>query len=70
MDRACRTHGVNKYVQDVCWSVSQKGRDLQEDNIQMNLTEIGYTGVDRVQRAQDRDQRPTFVNTAPNIRLP
>jgi hypothetical protein len=39
-------------------------------NIKMDLREIGWDGVDRIDRAQDRDQWRTLVNTALNLRVP
>jgi hypothetical protein len=52
------------------WSENLKGRDHSEDrrrwedNIRMDLREIGWEGVDRVHVAQDRDQwRRAVVKT-------
>jgi hypothetical protein len=33
------------------------------DNIKMDLREIGWDGVDRIELAQDRDQWRALVNT-------
>jgi hypothetical protein len=41
-----------------------------EDNIKMDLREIGWDGVDWIDLAQDRDQWRTLVNTVMNIRVP
>jgi hypothetical protein len=41
-----------------------------EDNIKMDLREIGWGGMDWVDLAQDRDQRRALVNTVMNIRVP
>jgi hypothetical protein len=41
-----------------------------EDNIKMDLREIGIDGVNWIQRAQDRVQRWDFVNTVLNLRAP
>jgi hypothetical protein len=41
-----------------------------EDNINMNLREIGWGGMDWIHLAQDRDQWRARVNTAKNVRLP
>jgi hypothetical protein len=35
----------------------------------MDLTEIGWGGMDWVDLAQDRDQWSTFVNTVMNLRV-
>jgi hypothetical protein len=34
------------------------------DNIKMDLTEIGWDGIDWIDLAQDRDQWRALVNTA------
>jgi hypothetical protein len=40
------------------------------DNIKMDLREIGWDGVDWIDRAQDRDQWRALVNTVLNLRVP
>jgi Na+/H+-translocating membrane pyrophosphatase len=40
------------------------------DNIRMDLREIGWDGVDWIDRAQDVDQWRALVNTALNLRVP
>jgi hypothetical protein len=40
------------------------------DNIKMDLTEIGWDGMDWIELAQDRDQCRTLVNTVMNFRGP
>jgi hypothetical protein len=40
------------------------------DNIQMDLTEIGWDGVDRIELAEGRDQWRALVNTVMNLRVP
>jgi hypothetical protein len=40
------------------------------DNIKMDLREIGWDGVDWIDRAQDRYQWRALVNTALNLRVP
>jgi hypothetical protein len=40
------------------------------DNIKMDLTEIGWDGVDWIDMAQDRDQWRALVNTVLNLRVP
>jgi hypothetical protein len=39
------------------------------DNIKMDLREIGWHGVDWIDRAQDRDQWRALVNTGLNLRV-
>jgi hypothetical protein len=41
-----------------------------EDNIKMDLKEIGIDGANWIEKAQDRVQRRAFVNTAMNFRVP
>jgi hypothetical protein len=40
------------------------------DNIKKDLREIGWDGMDWLNRAQDRDQRRALVNTVMNLRVP
>jgi hypothetical protein len=42
----------------------------REDNIIMNLTEIGWEVVDRIHVAQDTDQWRVLENTVMNLRVP
>jgi hypothetical protein len=41
-----------------------------EDNIKMNLREIGIDGAYLIRLAQDRIQWRVFVNTVMNLRVP
>jgi hypothetical protein len=41
-----------------------------EDNIRMDLGEIGWGGVDWVDMAQDRDKWRTLVNPVMNLQVP
>jgi hypothetical protein len=41
-----------------------------EDNIKMDLREIGFGDVDWIDLAQDRDRWRAFVNTVMNLRVP
>jgi hypothetical protein len=41
-----------------------------EDNIKMDLEEIGIDGENWIQLAQDRVQGRAFVNTVMNLRVP
>jgi hypothetical protein len=41
-----------------------------EDNIKMDLREIGFRDVDWIDLAQDRDRRRALVNTVMNLRVP
>jgi hypothetical protein len=40
------------------------------DNIKMDLTEIGWDGMDWIYLAQDRDQWRALVNAIMNLRVP
>jgi hypothetical protein len=41
-----------------------------EDNIIMDIREIGWGGMDWIDLVQDRDQCRALVNTAMNLRVP
>jgi hypothetical protein len=41
-----------------------------EDNIKMDLREIGFEGVDWIHWAQNRDRWRALVNTVMNLRVP
>jgi hypothetical protein len=41
-----------------------------EDNIRMDLREMGWGGMDWIDLAQDRDQWRALVNTVMNLRVP
>ncbi|KAJ4438661.1 hypothetical protein ANN_14608 [Periplaneta americana] len=41
-----------------------------EDNIKMDLREVGYDGRDWINLAQDRDQWRAYVRAAMNLRIP
>ena len=41
-----------------------------EDNIKMNLQEIGWKGMDWIDISQDSDRRQTVMNAVMNLRVP
>jgi hypothetical protein len=43
---------------------------MLEDNIKIDLEEEGWEDLDWIHLAQDRDRRPSLLNTAMNIRVP
>jgi hypothetical protein len=45
-------------------------RRIWEDNIKMDLREIGFGDVDWIHLAQDRDRWRVIVNTVMNLRVP
>jgi hypothetical protein len=47
-----------------------KPRRRWEDNIKMDLQEVGYGGMDLIYLAQDTDKRRALVNAVMNLRVP
>jgi hypothetical protein len=47
----------------------ERPRRMWEDNIRMNLGEIGWGVIDWIDLAEDRDQWRALVNTAMNLRV-
>jgi hypothetical protein len=47
-----------------------RSRRRREDNIKMDLKEIGFGDVDWIDLAQDRDRWRALVNTVMNLRVP
>jgi hypothetical protein len=45
-------------------------RHRWDDNVRMDLREIGWGGMDWIDLAQDRDQWRALVNTVMNLRVP
>jgi hypothetical protein len=47
-----------------------KPRRRWEDNIKMDLREVGWGGMDWISLAQDRDRCRALVNAIMNLRVP
>jgi hypothetical protein len=48
----------------------ERRRRRWEDNIKMDLTELGIDGVNWIRLAQDRVQWRAFVSTVKNLQFP
>jgi hypothetical protein len=76
MCRACSTNGEKRNAYKILVGKPEGKRPLGrpsrrwEDNIKIDLTEIGWGGMDWIDLAQDRDQWTGLVNTVMNIRVP
>jgi hypothetical protein len=72
----CGTHGEGRGVYRVLVGRPEGKRPLGrprlrwEDNIKMDLREIGIDGANWIQLAQDRVQWRIFVSTVLNLRIP
>jgi hypothetical protein len=65
------THGTDeKYKQNLNGRPLGRHRRRWEDNIRMDLREIGWEDVNWIHLAQDRDQWRAVVNTVMNLRVP
>jgi len=47
-----------------------RSRHRMEDNIKMNVQEIGCRGMDWMKLAQDMDKSRALVNVVMNLRVP
>jgi hypothetical protein len=48
----------------------QRPRHVWEDNIKMNLRELGWCGINWIYQAQDRGKCSALVNRVMNLRIP
>jgi hypothetical protein len=76
MGGACGAHGGGEGCIHIFFGRPEGGRPLGrprrrwEDNIEMNLMEIGLGVVDWIHWVQDRDRWRALVNTVMNLRVP
>jgi hypothetical protein len=47
-----------------------RSRHRWEDNIQMDVRETGWDGMDQIDLAQDRDRCKALVNKVMNLQVP
>jgi hypothetical protein len=74
MGRACSTYWGDERL--VLWGHVRGGGHLEDpdvgggggDNIKMDIQEVGWWGMDRINLAEIRDKGRAFVNTVMNIR--
>jgi hypothetical protein len=76
MDRACSTNTEKSKANRILVGKPDGKRPLERptrrwvDNTKMDLREIGWNGMERIDLAQDRDQWRALVNTVMNLRVP
>jgi hypothetical protein len=76
MGRACSTNGEKRNAYRILVGKPEGKRPLGrhrrrwEDNIRMDLREIGWGDMDWIGLVQDWDQWRAFVNTVMNLRVP
>jgi hypothetical protein len=76
MSGACITYGERRRVYRVVvgkcegkWPLGRPRRGW-EDNIKIDLQEVGCEGMDCIDLAQDRDKWRELVNAVMNLRVP
>jgi hypothetical protein len=74
--RACGTHGKEDECHRILVGKPERKRHIRtprrrwEDNIKMDLREIGWGGMDWIDLAQDREQWRALVNTVMDFWVP
>jgi hypothetical protein len=75
MGRACSTNGGKRNAYRILVGKLEGKKPLGrprrrwEDNIKMDLREIGWGGMDLINLAQGRDQWKALVNTVMNLQV-
>jgi hypothetical protein len=76
MGRACSMHGAKRNAYRILVGKPEgrsplgRPRCRWEDNIRMDLREIGSGGMDWIDKAWDRDQWRALVNTVMKLQVP
>jgi hypothetical protein len=76
MGRACSTNVAKRNAYRILVKKPEGKRPLERkirrwvNNIKIDLREIGWDGMDRIDLYQDTDQWRALVNTVMNLRVP
>jgi hypothetical protein len=76
MDRACSTNGVTRNAYRILVGKPERKRPLgrprrrRVDNIEMDLIEIGWDGMDWIDLTHYSDKWSVLVNMVINLRVP